>query len=313
MKIKVLEYFITLAESHSINEAAQKLYIAQPSLTKTLQLFEEEIGVQLFVRKKSGIQLTDAGKRILPEAKQIIEYYNGWLSDSHQRPLEVVDIYIQASFPNFILPNVVLQFKKRHSNIQINCEISPTPEQYISQNTERPVLALFVCTKENPAEKYIKAQGNSPIILFQGEYGCLVNQNSSLAKKKTVTPENLKEHYLALKSRLEAPSTALVPLLNRIVPIVSPAHVIQTESVASVIKLVRSHPEVYALAYYPILKRYEGVADGELIYIPFEGSYTQGDFCLFYSKQAYRQYPALQELVKAIQNDAIQFLSTHDE
>ena len=59
LKIKVLEYFITLAESQSINEAAGKLYIAQPSLTKALQLFEAEIGTQLFQRKKTGIQLTD--------------------------------------------------------------------------------------------------------------------------------------------------------------------------------------------------------------------------------------------------------------
>lgn len=80
LKIKVLEYFITLAESQSINEAAGKLYIAQPSLTKALQLFEAEIGTQLFQRKKTGIQLTEAGKRILPEAKQMVEYYNGWLS-----------------------------------------------------------------------------------------------------------------------------------------------------------------------------------------------------------------------------------------
>ena len=52
MKIQTLEYLITLAESHSINEAAQKLYISQPSLTKALQLFEKEIGVQLFLRIK---------------------------------------------------------------------------------------------------------------------------------------------------------------------------------------------------------------------------------------------------------------------
>lgn len=54
MKIKVLEYFITLAESQSINEAAGKLYIAQPSLTKALQLFEAEIGTQLFQRKNGN-------------------------------------------------------------------------------------------------------------------------------------------------------------------------------------------------------------------------------------------------------------------
>lgn len=309
MKIRVLEYFIALAESRSINEAAQKLYIAQPSLTKSLQLFEEEIGVQLFLRKKSGIQLTEAGKKILPEAKQIVAYYNGWLNLSGQRPLQAVDVYIQASFPNFIFPNVILQFKKRYPDVQINCEISAAPEQYISQDTERPVLAIFVCGQENPAEKYTKVQGNPPAILFRGEYCCLVNKNSTLADKEYVTPEDLKDHYLALRSRLEAPSAALVPLLDKIVPIVSPSQIIRTESVDSVIRLVRSHSESYALAYYPALKRYEGVDSGELVYIPFQGDYAKGDFCLFYSKQAYRQHPVLQELIKAVQTTADRFLS----
>ncbi|MCI8649050.1 MAG: LysR family transcriptional regulator [Anaerotruncus sp.] len=309
LKIAVLEYFIALAESSSINEAAQKLYIAQPSLTKSLQSFEKELGVQLFLRKKSGIQLTEAGKKILPEAKQVVAYYNGWLNLSSQRTLEVVDVYIQSSFPNFILPNVVLQFKKLHPNVQINCTLNRTPEQYISQNTERPVLVLFICNQENPVEKYIKIQGNHPIVLFEGEYCCLVSKHSNLAKKERVTPADLKDYYLAMTSSVDSPSSALAPLLNRIIPIVSVSHAMQLESVNAVINLVASSPEVYALSYYPILKRYERVAEGELVYVPFQDSFAKGDFCLFYSKQAHHQYPALQELVTTIQADATRFLS----
>ena len=59
--------------------------ISLASLTKALRLFEAEIGTQLFQRK-TGIQLTEAGKRILPEAKQMVEYYNGWLSLSENFP-----------------------------------------------------------------------------------------------------------------------------------------------------------------------------------------------------------------------------------
>lgn len=309
MKIKVLEYFITLAESQSINEAAQKLYIAQPSLTKALQLFEKEIGTQLFHRKKSGIELTEAGKKILPEAKQIVEYYNGWLSLSEICPLRAVDIYIQASFPNFILPKVVLQFKKLHPELQINCEVSRAPEQFISQDMERPVLCLFVCGQEELMERCVKAQGNPPMVLYHGEYCCLVNQYSSLAEKETVVPEDLKDKYLALKSRLEAPSTAMQPVLDELIPVVSPSRVIQMESVDSVINLVRTQSDVYALSYYPILKRYQGVPEGELVYVPFDGDYTKGDFCLFYSRKACHQYPVLQELVTIIQNAAARFLA----
>lgn len=221
----------------------------------------------------------------------------------------MVDIYIQASFPNFILPKIVLQFKKLHPSLKINCADTSTPEQYISQDTERPVLALFVCSQEELMEKCIHAQGNKPLILSHGEYCCLVNKNNPLAQKKTVTPEDLKGQYLALKSKLEAPSAALQPLLDEIIPIVSPSQVIQTESVGSVIKLARTQSDVYALSYYPLLKRYEGVSEGELVYIPFENGNTKGDFCLFYSRRACHQYPFLQELVTAIQEAAAQFLA----
>ena len=45
MKITTLEYFIAVAEAGSIRAAAQKLYLAQPSLTKSLQSMEQELGV----------------------------------------------------------------------------------------------------------------------------------------------------------------------------------------------------------------------------------------------------------------------------
>lgn len=79
MKITTLEYFIAVAEAGSIRAAAQKLYLAQPSLTKSLQSMEQELGVQLFTRTSSGIRLTIAGETILPQARQVIALYNGWL------------------------------------------------------------------------------------------------------------------------------------------------------------------------------------------------------------------------------------------
>ena len=116
MKLKTLEYFITLAESRSINEAAQKLYIAQPSLTKALKLFEEEINCRLFDRDNAGIRLTEAGEKILPEAKQIVSYYNGWLTLSQQRALQAVNIYIQYSFPSVVVRCIIKTDQKNSTH-----------------------------------------------------------------------------------------------------------------------------------------------------------------------------------------------------
>ena len=54
-------------------------------------------------------------------------------------------------------------------------------------------------------EKCVKAQGTPPIVLFQGEYCCLVNKHSSLAEKETVVPQDLKEHYPRLKVAAGSP------------------------------------------------------------------------------------------------------------
>ena len=76
MKINTLEYFVVLAELQSMNKAAKALYVAQPSLSKALGKLESEIGVQHFYRGANGLRLTEAGEKILPEAKQILKYYN---------------------------------------------------------------------------------------------------------------------------------------------------------------------------------------------------------------------------------------------
>ena len=309
MKLKTLEYFITLAESRSINEAAQKLYIAQPSLTKALKLFEEEINCRLFDRDNAGIRLTEAGEKILPEAKQIVSYYNGWLTLSQQRALQAVNIYIQYSFPNFLLPDVILKFKKRYPTVRICSEVCAAPEQYISQDIEQPALALFVCGPKNPVPSYSKLQGNPPAILFRGAYHCLLNAQSELAARSSVTPEDLKRDFCALRSSTEAPAAALVPLLDWLIPVVSSKQLIRSESVDSIVKMVETHSDVYGLAYYPVLKRYEGIRTGKLTSVPFANDCGNGDFCLFYSKRACRRHPELQLLVDEILKSSQAFLA----
>lgn len=309
MKIKTLEYFITVAESRSINEAAKKLYIAQPSLTKSLQSLENELGCTLLYRDSAGIRLTEEGEKLLPEARQVVAYYNGWLAMSRQSSLQAIRIYIQYSFPNFLLPDVLLKFKKKYPDVQIYSEICCSPQEYISQDVDQPVLALFVCGPGNPIEECAKRQGNPPAVLFNGEYRCLLNSQSSLADKRYISPEDLAHHVCALRSNTDAPSPALIPLLNWLLPVISSKQVIGTESVDSVIKLVEAHSDVYGLSYYPVLNRYEGIRTGKLTSVPFVSDCGSGAFCLFYSKRACHKHPELQSLVDEIQASAQEFLA----
>lgn len=66
MKIQSLRYFVTLVQAGSITKAAQQLYVAQPSLTKSLKLLEEELGYPLVERSASGVHLTKKGAGSMP-------------------------------------------------------------------------------------------------------------------------------------------------------------------------------------------------------------------------------------------------------
>lgn len=75
MTIAQLRYVITIASSGSMNEAAKKLFISQPSLSTTIRELEEEIGVEIFLRSNRGIALTPAGEEFIGYARQVVQQY----------------------------------------------------------------------------------------------------------------------------------------------------------------------------------------------------------------------------------------------
>lgn len=75
MNLQQLKQIITIAECSSMNEAAKKLFISQPSLSNMVKELEKEVGVKLFLRSNRGIIITSEGKEFLGYAKQITEQY----------------------------------------------------------------------------------------------------------------------------------------------------------------------------------------------------------------------------------------------
>ena len=75
MTSKELMYVKTIAEEKTISKAAQKLFVAQPSLSQSLQRIEEALGARLFNRTAGGLTLTYAGERYYHMATQILKMY----------------------------------------------------------------------------------------------------------------------------------------------------------------------------------------------------------------------------------------------
>lgn len=79
MTLTQLYYMITIAETKSLNKAAELLYVSQPSLTSAMKELEKELGIILFHRSGRGVTLTNDGVEFLLYAKQIYGQYESVL------------------------------------------------------------------------------------------------------------------------------------------------------------------------------------------------------------------------------------------
>jgi DNA-binding transcriptional LysR family regulator len=77
MEIYQLRTFIAVAQQRHLTQAAELLHLSQPAVTAQIKALEEELGVSLFDRNSSGVLLTDAGKRLLPDAEKVLASSRG--------------------------------------------------------------------------------------------------------------------------------------------------------------------------------------------------------------------------------------------
>ncbi|HOC33839.1 MAG TPA: LysR family transcriptional regulator, partial [Ruminococcus flavefaciens] len=75
MTLQQINYLITISESRSMNKAAEKLFIAQPTLTGAVRDVEKELGIQIFHRTHKGVTTTVEGEAFLEKIKRVYQQY----------------------------------------------------------------------------------------------------------------------------------------------------------------------------------------------------------------------------------------------
>lgn len=120
MDIKSLRYFLAVTEEGNITKAAKRLCIAQPPLSRQIQLLEEELGVVLFERGKRRIQLTEEGRYLKRQAEEILALVEKTRSQLGQLGSGVcgqVSIGVVETCGGSILPGLVEGFHAQYPEV----------------------------------------------------------------------------------------------------------------------------------------------------------------------------------------------------
>lgn len=123
MDIKELQYLVTIANEGSISRAAEKLFMAQSSLSQALRVYELELGTPIFRRTARGVRPTAAGAAFLVHARQILQQYH--LAQSEILDIEelnggTIEFGISTFRGSFLLPPLLKQFHQRYPKIHVD-------------------------------------------------------------------------------------------------------------------------------------------------------------------------------------------------
>ena len=143
MDLLKLRYFYTVAELEHVTKAAEKLHVAQPAITKTVKLLENELGVPLFSRVGRGVKLTDYGKMLKEKLDGVFPIVDAIPEEIEQMKSDnAVTVKLNVLAASIAVMEAVVKYKNKNPEVIFNliqnvkesdCDISVTTD-YSGEN-----------------------------------------------------------------------------------------------------------------------------------------------------------------------------------
>jgi DNA-binding transcriptional LysR family regulator len=191
-----LRYVDQVARSGSIQRAAKELNIAASAVNRHILLLESELGVALFERVARGMRLTSAGDTVVTLARR-------WRSDETRAAAELkqlqgihqghVRLAAMDSHVNGFLPRVIGRLASEHPSISLEVQIGSTDD----------AIAALLGGHADLAAIFNLSPHRDVRVLWKGDlpFGCVVAPGHDLARRKTISMQEVAVHPIALQSK----------------------------------------------------------------------------------------------------------------
>lgn len=197
MELRVLRYFLTVAQEGNITKAAEQLHVTQPTLSRQLIQLEEELGVQLLERGKRHAELTDNGVLFQQRAAEIIA-----LADKAQREFVeqqgsvggVVAFGCAETSQASVLVNMLSQFANKYPRVRYDLYNGYGND--IKEKMDKGLLdvALLIEPVESSKYDFIRLPGRE-------RWGVLLPDHDELADKTAISLNDISACPLIMPKR----------------------------------------------------------------------------------------------------------------
>src|SRR5699024_5247629 len=186
MTITQLRYVLAVAESQNFTRAAEKVFVTQPTLSMQIQKLEEELDVRIFDREQKPIALTEVGKRIVEQARNIV--------NESERILDIVDqqkgfvggeftIGVIPTVMSTLLPMFLNTFIKKYPIVHL--KIQEISTESLVEKLEEGHIDVGIAATPLHNEKLNER------VLYYEPFEAYVPENHRLHKYDKITPEDL--------------------------------------------------------------------------------------------------------------------------
>lgn len=202
MELRVLKYFLTVAQEESFSRAAEKLHLSQPTLSRQLKDLEDEFGKQLLVREPRRILLTEDGQLLRRRAEEILSLVDKTTGELLRNEEISGDIRIGAgeSIHFGLLMNVAQKLRQKYPGLRFHI-VSGDGSTTMTRLDRGLIDFAFVYGKLDPA-KYQELP-----LPVRDRWVLLLRADDKLAQQDTIRSEDLWHRPLLFSRQTLSAST----------------------------------------------------------------------------------------------------------
>ena len=203
MTLQQLTYLVTVADCGNITEAAEKLFISQPSLSAAIHNLEKEMGVTAFTRSNKGVTVTREGEELLSFARMLLEQADNMKEHFGNGERRTPKFSVSCQHYSFAV-NAFVDLIKRYGQDEYDFSIRETQTYEIIEDVARlrSEIGILFLNDFNEAvlSKLLKSHDLEFHQLFVASPHVFISRKHPLAGNSIITNEELEEYpYLSFE------------------------------------------------------------------------------------------------------------------